>query len=258
MDKIYPTKKNEDLNKFTLFNEEDTSEICQDETDTPGKEIKKVEHPNPELEKKIMTIMNELVEKYLENRKYINSKVNNWIEALLNDLNERLINEKGYKFISTCFIIKRPIHYCCSSMNRKNLEKDGIIRKKYIYETFICTISIGYFSLKENPKEITNLDNIQKDIINESEKIKSNILDGREYNPKTNSKYKDYILFDIRKYIHNKIVNVRSYNLCFLIKKGCEFNFNYKAINAGKEKIIIDSKNEFNNIIIKTLNFIFN
>ena len=30
MDKIYPTKKNEDLNKFTLFNEEDTSEIFQD------------------------------------------------------------------------------------------------------------------------------------------------------------------------------------------------------------------------------------
>lgn len=69
--------------------------------------------------------MNELVEKYLENRKYINSKVNNWIEALLNELNERLINEKGYKFISTCFIIKRPLHYCCSSMNRKNLEKDA-------------------------------------------------------------------------------------------------------------------------------------
>ena len=42
MDKIYPTKKTEDLNKFTLFDEEDCSEICQDETDTPGKEIKKL------------------------------------------------------------------------------------------------------------------------------------------------------------------------------------------------------------------------
>ncbi len=41
LDKFIP-KKNEDLNKFTLFDEEDCSEICQDETDIPGKEIKKL------------------------------------------------------------------------------------------------------------------------------------------------------------------------------------------------------------------------
>ncbi len=29
--------------------------------------------------------MDELIEKYLENRKYIHSKFNNWIQALLND-----------------------------------------------------------------------------------------------------------------------------------------------------------------------------
>ena len=202
--------------------------------------------------------MDELVEKYLENRKYIHSKVNNWIQALLNDLNERLNNETGYKFISSCFIIKRPMNYCCSSMNRKNLEKDGIIRKKYKYDSFICSISIGYFSLKEKKREITNLNSIQKDIFNETENIKSNILEGREYDPKTNSKYKDYILSDIRKYIHNKISNVRSYNLCFLIKKGCEYGFNYKVINSDSEKLIIDSKNQFNNIIINTLSVIFN
>ncbi len=64
------------------------------------------------------------------------------------DLNERLINETGYKFISSCLFIKRPMNYCLSSMNRKYLEKDGIIRKKYKYDSFICSISIGYFSLK--------------------------------------------------------------------------------------------------------------
>ncbi len=143
-------------------------------------------------------------------------------------------------------------------MNRKNLEKDGIIRKQYKYETFICSIPVGHLILKEKTKEITNLNSIQNNILAETENIKSNILEGREYNPKTNSKYKDYILLDIRKYIHNKISNVRSYNLCFIIKKGCEFGFNYKVINAGSGKIIIDSKNQFNNIIINTLSFIFN
>ena len=144
-------------------------------------------------------------------------------------------------------------------MNRKNLEKNGIIRKQYKYETFICSISVGYFSLKEKTKEISNLNSIQNNILAETENIKSNILEGREYNPKTNSKYKDYILLDIAKYIHNKISNVRSYNLCFIIKKGCEFGFNYKVINAGSGKIIIDSKiNQFNKLIINTLSFIFN
>ena len=114
------------------------------------------------------------------------------------------------------------------------------------------------FQFKEKKVKIKNLNSIQKDIFNETENIKSNILEGREYDPKTNSKYKDYILSDIRKYIHNKISNVRSYNLCFLIKKGCEYGFNYKVINSDSEKLIIDSKNQFNNIIINTLSVIFN
>ena len=72
-------------NKFTLLdNNEDES--YYDETTTPEeKEEKKIEHPNPELENKINKIMDELDEKYLENREYIESKVDNWINAILDD-----------------------------------------------------------------------------------------------------------------------------------------------------------------------------
>ena len=61
--------------------------------------------------------MHELTEKYLENREYIQSKIDNWIKAILDEIEEKLKNEKEYKFISYCFITKIPVHFCSSSRN---------------------------------------------------------------------------------------------------------------------------------------------
>ena len=59
--------------------------------------------------------MHELSEN-LENREYIQSKIDNWIKAIL-EREEKLKNEKEYKFIFYCFITKIPVHFCSSSRN---------------------------------------------------------------------------------------------------------------------------------------------
>ena len=260
MNKIYSKNENTNRkNKFTLLNNNE-DESYYDETNASEETgEKKIEHPNPELENKINKIMDELAEKYLENREYIESKVNNWINAILDGIEEKLNNEKEYKFISYCFIIKRPVHFCSSSRNVKNLIKDGIIKKRYEYDNFLCILSIGYYNIN-NKNQMTNNINIndyKNDILFEIEKIQSNILEGRKYDTKTNKKYKDYILIDIQKLLTNKFKNYRSYNLCIFNQKNYEINFKYKIINDKYENLILHVKNQFNNLIVNTFNVIF-
>ena len=151
------------------------------------------------------------------------------------------------------------MHFCSSSRNVKNLIKDGIIKKRYEYNNFLCILSIGYYNIN-NKNQMTNNINIKdykNDILFEIEKIQSNILDGRKYDTKTNEKYKNYILIDIQNLLKNKFKNYRSYNLCIFNQKNSEIKFKYKIINDKCENLILHVKNQFNNLIVNTLNVIF-
>ena len=257
MNKIFSNNENSDnKNKFSLFDdkEEDSN---NDQANKLENEEKKFEHPNPELEFKINKIMDELTEKYLVNREYIESKIDNWINAILNEIKERLNKEKEYKFISYCFISKRPIHFWLGSKNIKNVMKDGIIKKRYEYKNFICILSIGYYNIKIIKTKNIYIKDFQKDILFEIEKIQSNILDGRNYDSKTNKIYKDYILIDIRKLLKKKFKNYRTHNLCIFNKENYEIHLKYKIINDKDENLILHVKNHFNNLIVNTLSIVF-
>ena len=135
--------------------------------------------------------------------------------------------------------------------------KDGIIKKRYEYKNFICILSIGYYNIKIIKTKNIYIKDFQKDILFEIEKIQSNILDGRNYDSKTNKIYKDYILIDIRKLLKKKFKNYRTHNLCIFNKENYEIHLKYKIINDKDENLILHVKNHFNNLIVNTLSIVF-
>ena len=178
-----------------------------------------------DLKKKLKFILS----KYLEDRKYIDKKVDNWRDAILNECELLFLNFKEYKTFINLLIYNNGLkesHGCqtWNTISGKNTVTFDVEFKSQNINSYL-NVSMFTKNKKRTKKDLGKaVDLIEKEFLN--------LAEGREYN----IFYKKY--YELFKIKFDEILKNYKYSLFFFIQlsnKFFKYSIGYIIINKDKE-----------------------
>ena len=170
----------------------------ESENDDGIERINKDSFHDFELEKEIKEECDKLIKKYFDDRKYVDSKVKNWGDALLNDLEYFCKTKTKYKFCLSLRITSKNFFVKYHARIQRRKKKDGNFDFKYKLPFFNIDFDILYIE-KFNEKKKINFD--INSFQNTIKSVISNVVDERSYSKEKINEYMKYILDDSKKNI---------------------------------------------------------
>lgn len=134
-----------------------------------------------DLEKEIKNLCDTLIKKYFEDRKYIESKVKQWGDALLEDLDFFCQKKKKYKFYLGLRIKTKKSNSVYLLRMLRNKKQDGNFDFNYKMEFFNIYFEILYITKGKINKTINFDINVFQ---GKMKKIISNLIDERTFEHK--------------------------------------------------------------------------
>ena len=237
---------------FYLMNKPTTDES---ESDDGIERINQDAFHDFQLEKEIKEECDKLIKKYFDDRKYVDSKVIIWGDALLNDLEDFCKTKSKYKFCLNLRIsAKNSFHKYYARIQRRK-KKDGNLDFKYKLPYLDICFDILYIEKYYERKKINfDIYSFQKKMKN----IISNIIDERSYSEEKMSEYAKYILDDSRKNIYSIYDDFSYFTPCIITKNPKLTTFCNKAVNFTDNEFCFPLKYSTNEIWCEIHYFIYN
>ena len=226
----------------------------ESENDDGIERINKVPFHDLEIEKEIKEQCDILIKKYFDDRKYVETKVKNWGDAFLNDLEFFCKKKSKYIFCLSLRIDSQKFYPNDFTNYLKRNKKDGYVNYKYKLQFLNIDIDILYiekFNIKKNINfDINSIQNIIKTII-------SNVIDERPYSKEKITEYAKYILEDSQKSIKS-IINKFNYFRTLIITKIPKLTtFCNKTANCNENLFCFSMNYSTNEISCEMVYFIY-
>ena len=207
-----------------------------------------------DLEKEIKNLCDTLVKKYFEDRKYIESKVKQWGDALLEDLDFFCQKKTKYKFYLGLRIKTKKSNSVYLLRMLRNKKQDGNFDFNYKMEFFNIYFEILYITKGKINKTINFDINVFQ---GKMKKIISNLIDERTFNYKKCKEYGHFFLDDSKKNIN--LIDPNLYYFCPLIMDSIpkNFAFCYKLSNITSKDIFFHVEYSTKDISFVIYYFIF-
>ena len=186
------------------------------------------------LEEELKTLFMEYTTKFLEGRNYVENKINDWANAIMDEF-EMFCKKRNYIFFLSLRIYPNKIKYIpnrCDSYDFSDC-RTFVFERGFPY--FYVVMRVYYIKKMKNQKFMKNLKFIQNDsqniIYKKIKKIVSNIIDERKYLNDDVKKYTDYIRNDIRNFLNSNFSHCKYIFFWTLSEKSKKLTLSYRAIN---------------------------
>ena len=208
-----------------------------------------------ELEKEIKEECDKLIKKYFDDRKYVDTKVKNWGEALLNDLEYFCKKKNKYIYCLSIRIDSKNSFSKYFGKLQRRKKKDGYFEFEYKFPFLSLKFGILYIEkFNEKKRIIFDLNSFQK----KSKNIISNVIDERSYSKDKMKEYAQYILEDSK----NNILSIYSkfgFFIPLIITKNPKLTtFCNKAVNFTENEFCFSTNYSTKEISCEIYFFLYN
>ena len=229
--------------------------IDESENDDGIEKVNQESFHDLELEKEIMEECDKLIKKYFDDRKYVDSKVKIWGDALLNDLEYFCKTKSKYIFCLSLRIDPKNFIPTYVARIQRRKKKDGNLDFKYklpFLRLYFDILYIEKFSAKKKIYfDIKSFQNKMKNII-------SNVIDERTYLKDKMKEYAKYILDDSKKNINLICDNFSYFTLCIMANIPKLTTLCIKTVNFTENEFCFSINYSTNEISCEIYYFIYN
>ncbi len=207
-----------------------------------------------QLEKEIKEECDKLIKKYFDDRKYVDSKVKNWGDAFLKDLESFCKTKTKYIFYLILRIDSKNSLWNYSYKYKIRNKKDGYYY--FVYKLPFLKISFDVIYIEKfNAKKIINFD--INSFQNQIKIMISNVIDERSYSKEKIKEYLKYISTDSIKNILSISKNCYYISPCIMVKCPKLTTICYKAVNITENEFCFSLNYSTNEISCEIGYFIY-